>query len=150
MKYIVIALKLQYCYYYPMISERNLQVRTYECDSYGHVNNANYLNYLEFARYELLKDIGFDYVRAIKAGFGIFIARIEIDYKIPAVTDDILTIKTWPLKKGAVSGVLAQQISRGKDILADAKVTWAFVDAATGMPVKVPAEWDVPGLKPVS
>ena len=131
-----------------MISERSFQVRTYECDSYGHVNNANYLNYLEYARYELLKDIGFDYQKAIDAGYGVFIARIEIDYKRPAVTDDCLTIKTWPLKKGAASGILAQEISRGTDIIIEAKVTWAFVDAKTGTPVRIPGEWDVPGLSP--
>ena len=130
-----------------MISECSLRVRTYECDGYGHVNNANYLNYLEFGRYELLKDIGFDYPKAINAGYGIYIARIEIDYKKPAVTDDSLTIKTWPLKRGAASGILAQEISRGNDILAEAKVTWAFVDSS-GMPVRIPKEWDVPGLKP--
>jgi len=131
-----------------MTSECSLQVRSYECDSYGHVNNANYLNYLEFGRYEHLKDIGFDYVKAVNAGYGVFIARIEIDYKKPAATDDKLIIKTWPLKKGAVSGTLAQEIRRGDDILIEAKVTWAFVNAKTGMPVKIPPEWDVPGLGP--
>ncbi|MCL1836984.1 MAG: acyl-CoA thioesterase, partial [Treponema sp.] len=94
------------------------------------------------------RDVGFDYEKAVSAGYGIFIARVEIDYKKPAVTDDNLTIKTWPLKKGAVSGVLAQEISRDGEILAEAKVTWAFVDSSTGMPVKIPKEWDMPGLKP--
>ena len=131
-----------------MTGECSLRVRTYECDSYGHVNNANYLNYLEYGRYELLKDLGFDYTKAVKAGFGIFIARIEIDYKKPAVTDDNLIIKTWPLKKGAASGILAQKICRNDEILAEAKVTWAFVDAKTGIPVRIPKEWDVPGLGP--
>ena len=131
-----------------MISECSLIVRTYECDSYGHVNNANYLNYLEYARYELLKDINFDYQKAVNDGYGVFIARIEIDYKRPAITDDQLTIKTWPIKKGSVSGILAQEISRKDDILVTAKVTWAFVDAKTGMPIKIPKEFDVPGLYP--
>jgi acyl-CoA thioester hydrolase len=131
-----------------MTTECSLQVRTYECDSYGHVNNANYLNYLEFARYEHLKDIGFDYIKAVEAGYGVYIARIEIDYKKPAITDDTLNIKTWPIKKGAVSGVLAQEIRCGDDILIEAKVTWAFVNAKTGMPVKIPPEWDMPGLSP--
>jgi len=131
-----------------MTSECTLQVRTYECDSYGHVNNANYLNYLEVARYEHLKDVGFDYDKAIEAGYGVFIARIEIDYLKPATTDDVLIVKSWPIKKGAVSGVIAQEIRRGEDILARAKVTWAFVNAKTGMPVKIPPEWDMPGLKP--
>jgi acyl-CoA thioester hydrolase len=130
-----------------MISECSLQVRTYECDSYGHVNNANYLNYLEFARYELLKSIGFDYPKAIRSGYGVYIARIEIDYKKSAIADDRLTIKTWPIKKGAASGILAQEICRGDELLTEAKVTWAFVNAK-GMPTKLPAEWDVPGLRP--
>jgi acyl-CoA thioester hydrolase len=132
-----------------MISECSLQVRTYECDTNGHVNNANYLNYLEFARYELLKDIGFDYPKAFEAGYGVYIARIEIDYKKSAITDDCLTIKTWTLKKGAASGTLAQRICRGEDIIVEAKVTWAFVDS-NGTPVRLPKEWDVPGLSPDS
>jgi len=131
-----------------MVSECNLQVRTYECDMYAHVNHANYLNYLEFARYEYLRDINFDFPAITRAGYGIFIARIEIDYKLPAITDDELVIKTWPTKKGAVSGTLAQEIRRGEDLLIAAKVTWAFVDAKTGMPVRIPKEWDLPGLFP--
>jgi acyl-CoA thioester hydrolase len=130
-----------------LTSECSLQVRTYECDSYNHVNNANYLNYLEYARYEMLKDIGFDYPKAIRAGYGVYVARIEIDYKKPALVDEPLVIRTWPVKKGAVSGVLAQEIRRGEDLLVAAKVTWAFVDSK-GIPTKVPPEWDLPGLYP--
>jgi len=130
-----------------MDTECTLKVRTYECDSYNHVNNANYLNYLEFARYEFLKDIGFDYLKSVSAGYGIYIARIEIDYKKPAFTDDELVIKSRPVKKGAVSGTLAQEIWRGEDLIIAAKVTWAFVDSK-GMPAKIPPEWDLPGLKP--
>jgi acyl-CoA thioester hydrolase len=130
-----------------MISKCSVKVRTYECDSYGHVNNANYLNYLEFARYELLKDVGFDYNSMIAAGYGVYIARIEIDYKRPAVADDELLIKSWPIKKGAVSGVIAQEIWRVQELLVGAKVTWAFVDSK-GMPARIPPEWDRPGLKP--
>lgn len=130
-----------------MVCECTLTVRTYECDSYGHVNNANYLNYLEYARYELLKTIGFDYPAAIAAGYGVYIARVEIDYKRSAVPDDVLLIRSWPVKKGAVSGIIAQRISRGDDVIAEAKVTWAFVDSQ-GIPVKIPAAFDLPGLKP--
>jgi len=131
-----------------MTSECCVRVRSYECDMYSHVNNANYLNYLEFARYEFLKDVSFDFPAITRAGYGIFVARIEIDYKLPAITDDELLIKTWPIKKGAVSGTLAQEIRRGGDTLISAKVTWAFVDAKTGMPVRIPKEWDMPGLSP--
>jgi len=122
-------------------------VRTYECDSYNHVNHANYLNYLEFARYEFLKDIGFNYDKAFNSGFGTYISKIEVEYKKPAFTDDVLVIKTRPVKKGAVSGTLEQEIKRGEDVIIHAKVTWVFVDSK-GTPVKIPPEWDLPGLKP--
>jgi acyl-CoA thioester hydrolase len=112
-----------------------------------HVNNANYLNYLEYARYEYLRAIGFDYPASIKAGYGVYVARVEIDYKKPAVIDDLLLIRSWPVKKGAVSGVIAQEIKRGEDTIVEAKVTWAFVDSK-GIPTKIPKEWDLPGLKP--
>lgn len=130
-----------------MISECTLRVRSYELDGYGHVNNANYLNYLEYARHEFLRDVGFDYKKSLQEGYGIYVARIEIDYKRPAYTDDTLLIKSRPIKKGAVSGVIAQEIWRGDDLLVEAKVTWAFVDSK-GQPIKVPPEWDVPGLSP--
>ena len=122
-------------------------MRTYECDSYGHVNNANYLNYLECARTEFLKSVGFNYQSMIKGVYGIYVARIEIDYKKPAMPDEELLIKTWPIKKGAVSGTLAQEIWRGEDLLIEAKVTWAFVDSK-GIPTRIPDEFNTPGLKP--
>jgi acyl-CoA thioester hydrolase len=130
-----------------------LRVRTYECDSYGHVNNANYLNYLEYARYEFLRSVGFDYQGFIDAGFAVYIAKIEIEYKSSSLTDDELTITTWPLKKGAVSGTLAQRISRkeadgSETLISDAKVTWACVNARTRKLVRLPAQWDLEGLAP--
>ncbi|MDR0402638.1 MAG: acyl-CoA thioesterase [Treponema sp.] len=130
-----------------MVCECTLIVRTYECDSYGHVNNANYLNYLEYARYELLKDMNFDYPGAVAAGYGVYIARVEIDYKKPAFVDDVLLIRSWPEKKGSVSGTIVQEVTRENDLVARAKVTWAFVNSG-GQPVKIPPQWDVAGLKP--
>ena len=130
-----------------MLCECSLTVRSYECDSYGHVNNANYLNYLEYGRYEYLKAIGFDYPAMVKAGYGVYVARVEIGYKMAAITDDKLLIRSWPIKKGAVSGVIAQHIIRGEDLIVEAKVTWAFVNSA-GQPVKIPPTWNLPGLFP--
>ncbi|HPX14738.1 MAG TPA: thioesterase, partial [Treponemataceae bacterium] len=36
-------------------------VRSYELDAYNHVNNAVYLQYLEYGRMEFLKAVHFDY-----------------------------------------------------------------------------------------
>ncbi len=124
-----------------------MRVRSYECDQYGHVNNANYLNYLEFGRWEYLREAKFPYDEALADGYGIYVARIEIDYRRPAFPDDELVIETWPIKKGAVSGTLQQRILRGEEVLADAKVSWAFVDAK-GRPCRIPKRYNIPELAP--
>jgi acyl-CoA thioester hydrolase len=130
-----------------MKSSLLLRVRIYECDSYNHVNNAVYLHYLETARYEFLKDIGFDYKEMISRGYGVYVARIEIDYKKPALADEEIQIESEPVKKGAVSGVIRQTIRRGDEVIITANVTWVFVDAK-GAPVKLPPEFDKAGLYP--
>ena len=133
-----------------MTSIYELRVRSYECDIYTHVNNAIYLHYLEAARYQFLKDAGFDYEKALRDGYGIYTARIEIDYKRSAYTDDLLHVRSYPIKKGSVSGVIAQDVFLGAadgPLIASAKVTWAFVDG-NGKPVKLPPEYDLPALAP--
>ncbi len=125
-----------------------LKVRTYECDANGHVNNAVYLHYLEYARGAFLEDVGFDYKKMMEAGFGLYVTRVEIDYKAPAFANDVLTIRSMPIKKGAASGVMRQEIYRGEELLIKATVTWAFVDRS-GKPTRIPPEWDLPGLRPL-
>ena len=65
-----------------------LVVRSYECDSYGHVNNAVYLNYLEFGRMEYLHAINFDYKGIVAAGYCLYVTHIDIYYKVSAFLDD--------------------------------------------------------------
>ena len=127
-----------------------LKVRTYECDSYGHVNNAVYLNYLEFARMDYLNQIGFDYKGIVDAGFAIYVTRVDISYKSSAFFYDELLIDTEPVKLGAVSGTLRQKISkRDGTVCAEADVTWAFV-TREGRPSRIPPQFFVDGLRPAS
>ena len=57
------------------------QVRDYECDMQGHVNNAVYLNYLEHSRHEFIKQFGLDFSELVKRGISLVVIRVEMDYK---------------------------------------------------------------------
>ena len=92
-----------------------LTVRSYECDSYGHVNNAVYLNYLEVARHEMLAALGMDYAAMRAAGFGLVVARIDIRYRRPAVEGDVLTILSHATKRLRVGGIIAQRVLKGEE-----------------------------------
>jgi len=130
-----------------MKHKTELNVRHYECDAYGHVNNAIYLNYLEHARSEFLKDIGFDYKGYVADGFGIYVVKITISYKNSAYPDDLLEIYTKPIKRNRASGVFYQEIKRGETLICEAEVTWASI-GTNGKMSALPDKWDVKGLNP--
>jgi acyl-CoA thioester hydrolase len=124
-----------------------LTVRSYECDGYGHVNNANYLHYLEFARHAYLRDNGISVSELREAGYGLLVARIAIDFRRPSTTDDSLIILTRALRKTRIGGVLGQRIVRESETIAEAEVTWVCVDAR-GRLARLPAAFDREGLSP--
>ncbi len=88
----------------------SVKVRSYECDGYGHVNNAVYLNYLEAARDQLMNDLGLDYQALVAAGSGIWVAEARLSYLSPALPGEELQIRTVQQEAGAVSSVLKQTI----------------------------------------
>ncbi len=61
----------------------DMEVRDYECDLQGIVNNANYQHYLEHARHLFLRARGFDFAALTARGIHLIVTRIEIDYKHP-------------------------------------------------------------------
>ncbi len=125
-----------------------LKVRTYECDSYGHVNNAVYLNYLEYGRMDYLNQIGFDYEGLVKAGYYLYISHVDIYYKASAFLNDNLKVESFAIKLGAVSGTISQRVVKEDGtVCAEAEVTWASVKT-DGRPSKIPQEFMVDGLKP--
>ena len=60
------------------------EVRDYECDLQGIVNNATYQNYLEHARHLFLKAKGIDFAEVTARGIYLIVVRVEIDYRVPA------------------------------------------------------------------
>ncbi len=127
-----------------------LVVRPYECDSYNHVNNAVYLNYLEYARMDYLNAIGFDYNGIVAAGYYLYVTHVDIHYKVSAFLGDALSIESEPVQMKAVSGTIKQTIKKEDGtISAEAMVTWACV-THEGRPSKVPPEFMVEGLKPTT
>ncbi|MBP3416534.1 MAG: acyl-CoA thioesterase [Spirochaetaceae bacterium] len=125
-----------------------LTVRSYECDSYNHVNNAVYLNYLEYARMEFLRAVNFDYEGVIEAGYYLYVTHVDIYYKASAILGDELFIEVEPIKTKSISGTFSQIVKKSDGtICAQAEVTWACV-TKEGRPAPIPKEFMVEGLMP--
>jgi YbgC/YbaW family acyl-CoA thioester hydrolase len=125
-----------------------LTVRNHELDAYNHVNNSVYLNYLECARMEYLRAIGFDYEGFFNEGFFLYITHIDIHYRASARLFDELSVEVEPIKLGKLSGTFRQTITnQNGEICADADVSWGCVNSS-GKPSKIPERFVVSGLVP--
>lgn len=82
------------------IFSTELEVRDYELDCEGVVNNANYLHYLEHTRHLFCKWAGFSFKQMQEQGIDPMLNRIEVDYKIPLRSGDVMVSKLWVEMKG--------------------------------------------------
>lgn len=97
------------------VSRSTVEVRSYELDSFGHANHAVFLNYLEFARFEALRNAGHPYQDILARGWGIYVVRVEVDYLKEARLGDRLAILTWAAGYKRTSMVLQQKVVRVDD-----------------------------------
>ena len=130
-----------------MIHIAELKTRSYECDSYGHVNNAIYLNYLEYARIQLLEQLPVPYDELRRRGIGFVVTKICIDYRMQVASGVTLRIETRTISKERVRVVFQQNIYRDDQLVAEAEVTWACINDK-GMPIRIPPVLDIPELDP--
>lgn len=117
-------------------------VRVYweDTDAGGVVYYANYLKFMERARSEWLRALGFeqDALRD-EAGVVFVVRRVEIDYLAPARLDDQLEVSVSLAEIGRASLGVQQTLTRGATRLVLAQVTLACVDATGFKPVRIPA-----------
>jgi acyl-CoA thioester hydrolase len=109
-----------------------------DTDAGGVVYYANYLKFIERARTEALVTLGFNN-KKIKEDFGslIVVKSCNIEYKISAYLEDELSIKSFVKSITKTSFFMNQFISRGEDLIAEAKVHLVFVNIE-GKPVRIP------------
>lgn len=92
-----------------------MQVRDYECDLQGVVNNAVYQNYLEHARHQYLLSLGVDFPALTAQGIHLMVIRAELDYKRSLKPADEFDI-TVELKRGSrIKYLFEQKIIRKAD-----------------------------------
>ncbi len=117
-------------------------VRVYyeDTDGGGVVYHANYLKFMERARTEWLRSLGYAQTELRSAPGVIFVVReIGLQYRQPARFDDALLVHSELLDVGRSLLRFRQTVLRDETVLAEAGVLVVCVDAARFRPVAIPA-----------
>lgn len=141
-----------------------VKVRFNECDPMGHLNNANYLTYLEQVAFDAAAAPGFDRFSLVENYGALFVVRKhEVTYHQPALENDWLMIRSWGNNLRAARAWREYSVSRfhgdptsvvegqmpideipevdRKDIVVSAETEFAFMNVTTGRPTRVPEEF---------
>ena len=113
-----------------------IALRWADMDALGHINNAQYLTYLEQSRIEFLAE-------AARAGVdrstGLLVARHEVDYRKPLpYRKEPVRIPTWIDRIGSTSFTFAHEVISEGEVHARARTVIVCIDAQ-GRPTPVPS-----------
>jgi acyl-CoA thioester hydrolase len=125
----------------PELFVYSFPVRVYfeNTDAGGVVYHSEYLKFLERARTEWLRHLGFDHQALARNHRMIFVVTsMAIDFSRAARLDDTLAVSVRLESLGKVRCVFAQEIRRDDEVLVRARVTVASVAGETFKPVEIP------------
>lgn len=116
-------------------------VRVYyeDTDSFGVVYYANYLRFLERARTEWLRALGFDQVDMAAQGVGFVVRSVQGEYLKPARFNDELEVRSRIAATRRTAVDFAQGVYRGDELLFEGAVRVVCIEMAKSRPVSLPA-----------
>lgn len=121
------------------INKFSFRIRYAETDQMGVVYHGNYAQYLEMGRVEWLRDLGITYRSMEESGIILPVIFLQINYKKSAKYDDLITVETKLKNKPLVKIEFDYKIYNVTgELLAEANTILAFMDQATGKPIKCP------------
>ena len=112
-----------------------------DTDAGGVVYYANYLKFIERARTEFLRSIGYQQEKLLNEGLIFVVNGIQMSFRKPAKLDDSLNIKTRLIKLGKASFHFDQEVfSEENFLLCKGLVRCACLDSKSFKPVALPKE----------
>ena len=110
-----------------------------DTDQMGVVYYANYLEYFERGRTEMLRAAGFPYSRLEQLGVFLPVIEAKCRYYAPAHYDDLVTLRSAVLELGRVRLRIGTQVRLDGKVLASGEVTLGCVNADR-RPIRVAGE----------
>jgi YbgC/YbaW family acyl-CoA thioester hydrolase len=120
----------------------SVKILEHHLDTFGHVNNAKYLEIFEEARWELISQNGFGLEDVHRIKMGPIILGIEIQFKKEIKNREIITITTQCTSyEGKIAKLTQKMIKRNGEEACEATFTFGLFDFKTRKLISPMAEW---------
>ncbi len=121
----------------PSLFEYRIAVRWRDLDTFDHVNNSNYLTYLEETRVQWLRTLVADWGGQPTAPV---LAASQLNYRAPINWPAEVRVKLYAERLGTSSLTLAHRIESldGSVLHCDGSVVLVWIDRASGKPAPLP------------
>lgn len=123
----------------PLTHTRNFRVRYYECDAYGHLNNVNYLRYMQETAFDAAAAAGYDMQRLSQLNRQWWVRETQIEYLRPVIYNDSVEVCTWVADFRHVSSRRMYEVRKNgeTELVARGWTDWIYIDTETGRPVEI-------------
>mgnify|MGYP000246905605 CR=1 FL=1 len=115
-----------------------LRVYIEDTDAGGIVYYVNYLKFMERGRTELVRSLGFDKPALPQDDIQLVVHSAQVNYRQPAKLDDSLNVLTHITKLSRASLVFQQEVLRAEELMCEASIKVACVNAKTLKPMALP------------
>jgi acyl-CoA thioester hydrolase len=117
------------------------RVRYHETDMQGIMFNSRYLEIIDVAMTEFIRDQGFDPYAMTALPFDPVLAHVDLTFVSPAKLDDVIDVAITCTRIGNSSFDLAYRLSRHDGVeIARATITYVNVDVRTHTSVPIPGQ----------
>ncbi len=124
-----------------------IQIRWRDLDALGHVNNAVFITFFEYARLAYIRelmgpDAAIDSQTLLPVDFQFILAEVQCQYRSPVTLEDRPVIEVWVSQVGRKSFVFQYRMKdeRTRRLLAEGCSTQVWYDYGTATSQPVPAE----------
>lgn len=117
-------------------------VRFYECDAYSHLNNSNYVRYMQESAFAAYTAAGFNDNHDRKTGIIWLIRNTEVEYLKPLRYGDTAVVTTWAenFQRVRIHRLYEIRNQEAGEPLARGATDWVLLNRETFRPVTIPEE----------
>lgn len=117
-------------------------VRSTEVDTIGYLNNARYLEYMEWGRFDWIIQTGLTLEELKRRGILPVVVNIHVNYRKEVLMGEEIKVVSKPLRLGGKSMVVRHELYNAKgDLVCDADVTMVIIDAVQRKATAIPQEF---------